>query len=465
MNPATRTETDILGSRKLPVDALHGINTLRGVENFPFSGRRLGDEPDYVVALAQTKLAAARANHALGLLTEENFAAIAAACDALARLECRDALMVDMLEGSGGTSTNMNVNEVLANLALGMLGKPAGCYDVIHPVDHLNRGQSASDVISTALKVTAFRKAGRICQALRTLAERFDVLAKREAETLQLARTCLQDAMPMTAGQRFAACSTLVRRLSCGVQEAQRSLVAVNLGGTAIGTGAGAAAGYRERAVAELAAITGIPLVSASDLVDSTQNMDIFVSLSASLRTATLSTGKIANDLMILSSGPCGGIGEVRLPEWQAGSSMMPGKVNPVMPIALQQVAFAVAGNDVAIGMAANHGHLECNSYVGLIAAKLLESLRLVEAGFTLFAERCIEGLSVDAQACEAHLHRSTALAPIVSPAIGYKATSELVRRSVESGQPLADLLVAEGVLSREEVMHLTLASVRHAGH
>lgn len=270
MSLELRTEADVLGRRELPADALYGINILRGVENFPLSGWLLADEPEYVLALAQTKLASARANHALGLLSDEVFRAASEACDAVIRGKGREALKVDMLEGSGGTSTNMNINEVLANLALCNLGRQPGQYDHVHPIDHLNCGQSTSDVIPTALKIASFRKVTRIVAKLKVLADRFEELAVREAQTLQLARACIQDALPMTAGQRFAASAALARRLAASLYSTQQGLLSINLGGTAIGTGCGASKGYRERATEELIVISNLSLVSAGDLIDST---------------------------------------------------------------------------------------------------------------------------------------------------------------------------------------------------
>lgn len=436
-------------------DALYGIHTWRAIRNFPISGVPLGSEVDYVVALASTKLAVAQANHALGLLSDGQFQALSAACREVMNGHHLDHFKVDVMEGSGGTSTNMNVNEVLANRALDLLGAARGEYAALHPNDHVNRSQSTSDVVPTAMKLATFRKLTVLEQRLEALAEVFKAKEQEFARTLRLGRTCLQDALPMTLGQAFGAYGELVRRQVEMLGRARATLLAVPLGGTGIGSGLGAPPGYRQKAVDALRHVTGIPFHSAGDLFDATQNLDVFARVSAELRTTALSIAKVANDLMILSSGPVGGMGEIRLPELQAGSSMMPGKINPVVPIAFCQVAFAVAGNDTCIAMAANQGHLEINNYEPLVAARLLESLRLLTSGVESLAETCVRGIAANEEACVAHLLGSSAIASALSPSLGYKRVSELVRTSRREGVAFLDLLERENVMPRADAIKL----------
>ncbi|MDB5362605.1 MAG: aspartate ammonia-lyase [Rhodospirillales bacterium] len=452
---AARVDSDMLGECVIDNASLYGIHTWRALGNFPISGVQLGTEVEYVAALATTKLAAAQANHALGLLSDHQFHALSAACREVMEGRHLDHFQVDVMEGSGGTSTNMNVNEVLANRALDLLGVARGDYTALHPNDHVNRSQSTSDVVPTAMKLATFRKLTGLERQLEELGEAFKAKGREFANVLRLGRTCLQDALPMTLGQAFGAYGELVRRQADMVGRTKTALLAVPLGGTGIGSGLGTLPGYREKAVAALREATGIPFHSADDLFDATQNMDVFARVSAELRTTALSIAKIATDLMILSSGPVGGMAEISLPEKQAGSSMMPGKVNPVVPIAFCQVAFAVAGNDACIAIAANQGHLEINNYEPLIAARLFESLRLLTNGVGTFTSACVRGIAANEETCAAHLLGSTAIASALSPSLGYKRVSELVRTSRREGITFLDLLERENVMPRAKAMAL----------
>ncbi|HKF74196.1 MAG TPA: aspartate ammonia-lyase [Stellaceae bacterium] len=450
---STRTESDSLGEVTLPADCLYGINTARGRENFAISHRTLRDEPAFIRALAQVKKAAALANLELGVLPQDIAKAIVAACDEILDGRHHEHFVIDMLEGSGGTSINMNANEVITNRALQISGDPPGAYRRIHPNDHVNMGQSTNDVVPTALKLAVYAKVGPLLHALDGLAAALSAKSIEFAGVLRLGRTCLQSAQPMTFGQAFGGYAAAVGRSRAMAATAASALLIVPLGGTAIGTGLGAALGYRDAVLRHLADGTGWTISGAADLFDGMQNADAFARLSSELRTAGDVIGKIASDLVILSSGPTGGIGEVVLPAVQAGSSIMPGKINPVLPIMMQQVAFGITGNDLAVSMAALQGQLEINHFEPIMASRLFESLDLLTNGTHLFTERCIDGLAPDRETTQRNLLESSALATIFLPTLGYEATTALVKQSLEQKRPLSALAVESGLLTESEVV------------
>lgn len=458
-----RQESDILGACDVDNTKLYGIHTLRALGNFSITGAPLGAEADFSVALATTKLAVAKANFALGLLPADIFNALEAACREMMAGQHLDHLVVDQCEGSGGTSTNMNINEVLTNRTLELLGQARGTYTAVSPHDHVNRSQSTSDVVQTAMRLAAYRKTTTLVTTLQQLADSLNAKAVAFAGILHLGRTCLQDALPMTLGQRFAAYAELVTRQIGILQHSQQQLLALPLGGTGIGSGLGAPAGYQALAIDAMCDITGLAFRSANNLFDTTQNMDAFSHLSGEIKTVALSIGKTSNDLMLLSSGPKGGMAEIALPERQAGSSMMPGKVNPVIPITFCQAAFIVAGNDVCISMAANQGHLENNSYESLIAARLFESFSVLTKATVLFRTLCIEGITANSALCETHLFESTAIASAFSATLGYKRVSELVRSSRKENISFIDILEREDVMKKEDAIKLIYAATNAA--
>ena len=448
-----RTETDLLGTAQLSSHCLYGINTVRARENFPVSGRTLADEPAFVRALARVKIAAAMANRELGTLLPEMADAIIAAGQEISEGRHHEYFVVDMLEGSGGTSMNMNTNEVIANRALQILGQSPGDYRHVHPNDHVNLGQSTNDVVPTALKLACYEEAEGLGAALGELAASLAAKSAEWADVLRLGRTCLQDAQPMTLGQAFGGYAAVVVRGRDKIAVAAGELLTVPLGGTAIGTGLGAADGYRAAALRHLAALTGWTVTGSADLFDGMQNADAFARFSAELRVTADIVGKLAADLVLLSSGPTGGLGELSLPSVQAGSSIMPGKVNPVIPMMMQQVAFAVGGNDQAVSMAALNGQLEINHFEPIMASRIFESLRLLTKGARLFAQRCIDGAHANRDEMLRNLMESSALATAFLPRLGYEMTSRLVKQSQAEKRPFIELVIDQGLLAQSDVM------------
>jgi aspartate ammonia-lyase len=448
----TRIEKDSLGQKELPAEALYGINTLRGLENFPLTGRTIATLPEFVAAMAIVKEAAAQANRDIGALSSDRADAIIAACEEIRAGKHDSQFVVDVLEGSGGTSSNMNANEVIANLAAKLAGRSVGEYAFIHPNDHVNLGQSTNDVLPTAMKLAIFRVSEGLATALTRLAEGFRDQKSRYAETPRLGRTCLQDAVPMTFGQTFGGYQAVIERHARHLDALRRHLLVVPLGGTAVGTGINSRAGYKQAVFRHLSVLVGDDVQPSGDAFDGMQNFDTCARLSAELRNAANSLWKIANDLIILSSGPGGGIGEIALPAVQAGSSIMPGKVNPVIPMAVCQVAFAIGGNDATIAMACQQGLLEINHYDLVVCDRLIDSVTLLERTATIFLDRCVRSLTVDEERCWANLVASSALATALVPELGYAEVAAIVRASVSEQRPFLDIAAERGLLRSDEV-------------
>lgn len=451
----SRIEEDLLGERELPADALYGIHTLRALENFPLTGRTIATLPEFVATMAMVKEAAARANQEIGALSTDQAKAIIQACQELRAGEYNAHLVVDVLEGSGGTSSNMNVNEVIANLAARLAGKPVGSYAFVHPNDHVNLGQSTNDVLPTAMRLAAFRVSEGTSPALMQLAGAFSDKKKEYCETLRLGRTCLQDAVPMLFGQTFGGYEAVVERHARHVEELRRQLLVVPLGGTAVGTGLNSRPGYKEAAFRQLSNLFGDEVKPAADPFDAMQNLDACARLSAELRNSANSLCKIANDLTVLSSGPGGAIGEIALPAIQAGSSIMPGKVNPVVPIAVCQAALAIAGNDAAIAMACQQGLLEINCYGMLVCDRLIDSITLLQRSTTIFFERCVRSLSVNEERCRHNLLASNALATALVPEFGYASVAAIVRTALNEHRSFLDIAIERGLLGQKDVHSL----------
>jgi aspartate ammonia-lyase len=456
-----RIETDALGDRVIPATALYGANTIRGEENFPFKGARFGDVATFVRAFAAIKKAAALTNVDLGTIDRNRGKAIAAAADEMHRGELSEHLVISLMEGSGGTSTNMNVNEVLANRALQLLGHSPGDYQHLHPNDHVNLGQSTNDVFPTALELACIEFCQPALDALTQVADALEMKSQEFDDVYRLGRTCLQDAQPMTLGQAFGGYSALVRRAGQRLAETRQKLLTLPLGGTAIGTGLGAAPGFRERVIERLAAITGFDVTPAENIFDAMQNLDETQRLSSDLNTAASGLARIARDFIILSSGPNGGLAEIALPAVQPGSSIMPGKVNPVIPMAVVQVSLAIAGNHVTISQAVQEGLLEINHYENIICTRMFDSFRLVTTGATIFAERCISGIEANRERCEANLMNSFALATILVPDLGYAAVSKLVKESISAKRPFLELAEERGLISKGDAMKAIKTAAR----
>ncbi|MEW1910911.1 aspartate ammonia-lyase [Kitasatospora sp. NPDC085895] len=447
-----RTEHDLIGDRDLPADAYIGIHTLRAVENFPLSGIPLSAHPELVCALASVKQAAALANRDLGVLDPERAGAIARACEEIREGALHDHFLVDVLQGGAGTSTNMNANEVVANRALDLLGAARGDYARLSPNGHVNLGQSTNDAYPTAVKTALYAAARGLNLAQGVLADTLADRAHAFADVVKLGRTQLQDAVPMTLGQEFAAFSLGVRDDTAAIEHAARALCEINMGGTAIGTGLNAHPGFAEACTGHLARVTGIPVRTARDLVEATQGVGAFIELSGALRRFALRLVKVCNDLRLLASGPQAGFAEIRLPELQAGSSIMPGKVNPVIPEAVTQVCFDAIGADATVAMAAQAGQLQLNAFEPLIAHALLTALRRTTAACRLLAERCVAGIEADAERTYAHASGSAVLATALNPVIGYRRSTELARRCVVERRTVRDLAAEARVLPSEQL-------------
>ncbi|UJX42587.1 aspartate ammonia-lyase [Desulfovibrio sp. JY] len=443
-----RQESDALGARQLPEGALYGIHTLRAIENFPVSETRLF--PEFIRAYAMVKAACAKANLDTGHLDPGKAGAIVAACDEVADGRHADQFLVDPYQGGAGTSTNMNVNEVVANRALQLLGHAPGEYDFLSPLGHVNLHQSTNDTYPTALKVAALWLLKDLEAATARLQEVFQEKEAAFAHVVKVGRTECMDAVPLTLGMEFGAFAEAISRDRWRIFKCRERIKQVSLGGTAVGTGLGAPREFIFRAAEHLRNLTGLPLSRAENLVDATANADPFVEVSGILSAYAANLLKISSDLRLLASGPATGIGEIRLPALQAGSSIMPGKVNPVIPECVGQVALRVAANHQALTLAAGLGQLQINQFLPLVTQSLLESLRLLRQASRIFADKCVAGITADEARCRELVEKSHALATVLVPALGYEAVSKLMAASEAKGVPLAEHLEAAGILSRD---------------
>lgn len=457
----TRTEIDSLGPRSLPQSCVFGVSTLRATENFRISGRTIGDEPEFIRALAHIKRAAACANRDLGVLDADIAHALISAADAIISGEHADAFPVNMLEGSGGTSINMNINEVLANLALDILGHDRGQYDVVSPNDHVNRGQSTNDVVPAAVKIAVHAKAQDLLASLSHLQSALAEKAVEFDDVLRIGRTCMQAAQPMRLGQAFGGYAASLGRLTEKLTLACDDLLTLPLGGTAIGTGLGAAPGFRKQVFNHLGQAIEKPVRPPDDAFDAMQNADTFARVSSEIRISAEVIGKIASDLIMLSAGANSGVGEVLLPTVQPGSSIMPGKINPVMPMMVQQVAFAVVGNDAAVSLAALNGQLEINHFEPIIASRMFDSIDLLTRSARLFADGCIAGLKANRAQSLKNLMDSSAMATIFVDRLGYASVAEIVKLALVEERPFVRLAIERGWLSEDEVIKILNDSTR----
>jgi aspartate ammonia-lyase len=437
----TREEADSLGPIEVPDERLYGAQTARAIQNFPVSGRSIAALPTLIRALAMVKIAAARANAAVGDLTYAKADAIIAAAQEVLAGQHHAEFAVDVFQGGAGTSTNMNMNEVLANRAEEILGGQRGQYRLLHPNDHVNKSQSTNDAYATAARLSVYLANAELKGALAALAEAFDAKAIAFAHIRKLGRTQMQDAVPMQLGQEFGAFATTIREDVQRLNEIERYLLEVNLGGTAIGTGVAASADYRQRVIRELREVTGLDIQPAENLIEATWDMGAFVLFAGMLKRVASKLSKIGNDLRLLSSGPRGGFGEIHLPPLQPGSSIMPGKVNPVAPELISQVAFFVYGVDTMVGMAAESGQLQLNFAEPLIVMALNDAISHLSKAIAAFRQRCIEGIEADPARCEDNLSRSTALATALVPVLGYEASAKLAKRALAEGRTIADLV------------------------
>jgi len=451
-----RKEKDLLGERDVPADALWGIYTERAVENFPLAHRPV--HPALIHAYGAVKLACARTNHELGAWDEPTFAAIQAACQEMMEGMLDAHVLVDALQGGAGTSTNMNVNEVLANRALQLLGRPLGDYEAVSPLDDINRHQSTNDTYPTALKVAAIGLLRELERQVIALLEEFQRKERAMADIVKVGRTQLQDAVLTTLGREMGAYAEAFARDRWRIYKCEERLRVVNLGGTAIGTGLGAPRLFIFRAVEHLRDVTSLGLARAENLVEATQNTDVFVEVSGILKALASNLLKIATDLRLLSSGPEAGFGEIRLPEKQAGSSIMPGKVNPVIPEAVSQAAIAVMANDQAIATACSMGNLELNAFMPLIADALLGSLSLLANACDIFRRHCVAGIEANEERCRRGVHGATAAVTALVERLGYEAAQAIATTARETGRSIRDVAIADGHLTAEEFDRLVSA-------
>jgi aspartate ammonia-lyase len=452
----TREERDLLGTRRVPEAARHGIHTERALENFALSGRPV--HPALARAYGDVKLACARANRALGIWLDEKADAIERACAELAAGDLAAHVVVDALQGGAGTSTNMNVNELLANRALELLGRPHGDYATISPLDDLNRHQSTNDTFPTALRVAAIRLVRELEQSVVALQNAFQAKEQEFARVVKVGRTELQDAVLVTLGREMGAYAEAVARDRWRIYKCEERLRVVNLGGTAVGTGLGAPRAFIFAATERLREATGIGFARAENLIEATQNADVFVEVSGILKACAVTLLKITGDLRLLASGPDAGLGEIKLPPRQAGSSIMPDKVNPVIPEAVAQAAMRVIGNDQSLTLAAASGSLELNPFLPLVADCLLESLELLARGCDLLARLCVEGITADEVRCRAGWEGSTATATALLPLLGHEEAQALASRAAASGRTIRDVALAEGLVTPEQFDALTSA-------
>ncbi len=449
MTQKFRTEKDSLGTYSVPENAWYGIQTARAVDNFPISGRRA--DADFIVAHTRIKRAAAVVNRDAGWLDAKVTGAIVDACDRLIAGEHHDQFVIDRFQAGAGTSHNMNTNEVLANLANVALGGKRGEYKPVHPNDHVNMGQSTNDTIPTAIRLAALAKLPRLLDALHVMASEFETLGEREARTVKSGRTHLQDAVPTTLGREFLAYAWILRRCAQSLRATQPLLCEIGLGGSAVGTGLNTAPGYTERAATLLAALTGEPIRAAGDMAAQMQSMHDLQQLSNAIRATALELTRIANDLRLLASGPRTGLAEIELPPVQPGSSIMPGKVNPVMCEMLNQVCHQVLGQDHAIAMMTQAGQLELNVMMPALGSALFDAMDWLTNAINAVAKRALKELRVDRDRCRDYAHASVGLATLLNLSIGYAAAAEVAKESIRTGRPVRELVAEKGLLQADE--------------
>ena len=457
--PSTfRVEHDFLGEKQIPAGAYWGVHTARALENFPISGTPLSAMPQLIRAFGYVKRATARANAELGALDEQRAAAIMSACAQLIAGRHHEQFVVDVIQGGAGTSTNMNANEVIANLALETLGHEKGRYDILHPNDHVNASQSTNDVYPTAVRLALWSGIDGLLDSMATLRRGFEAKAVEFADVLKIGRTQLQDAVPMTLGQEFSTYAVMIGEDEARLREARALIQEVNLGATAIGTGINAPDGYAELACKYLAEESGIPVVKSVNLVEATQDTGAFVQLSGVLKRVATKLSKTCNDLRLLSSGPQAGFGDIKLPPRQAGSSIMPGKVNPVIPEVMNQVAFEVIGNDVTVTMASEAGQLQLNAFEPIMGWSLFKSITHLSNACLTLNTHCVAGIEANRDLLARRVRESITLVTALNPIIGYEKAALIAKTAMATGAPIDAVAQELGILTREQVDALLVA-------
>ena len=448
---ATRLEHDLLGDLQIPTDAYWGVHTARAVENFPISGVSIGHYRSQVRALAEVKAAAARANFKLGVIPENIFKAIEQACRDVADGQLDDQFVVDAIQGGAGTSTNMNANEVIANRALEIAGHSKGDYQHIHPLNHVNASQSTNDVYPTAIKVALIYEIRTLLDEMERLRSAFLRKSEEFQNVIKMGRTQLQDAVPMTLGQEFATFAIMLREDQSRLNEIIPLLSELNLGGTAIGTSLNAPAGYPKLVCAELSTIVEHPFVVAENMIEATQDTGVFVSTSSVLKRIATKLSKISNDLRLLSSGPRAGFGEINLPPRQAGSSIMPGKVNPVIPEVVNQIAFTVIGNDLTVTLASEGGQLQLNAFEPIMSRALMMSITYLRRGCRVLTDYCVDGITANVDYLRSTVENSVGLVTALSPKLGYENSTKVAQHAQATGQSVRQAVMELGLMTEAE--------------
>lgn len=449
---AVRIESDLIGPREVPENALYGVQTLRGIENFEISKFHLCDYSAFIKGLAITKMAAARANHELGLLTDEQAKAIEQACQEILDGKHHEHFPVDMIQGGAGTTTNMNANEVIANRALEIMGHKRGEYIYCSPNDHVNCAQSTNDAYPCAIHIGMYFSHLRLVEHYKELIAAFRKKAEEFKDIIKMGRTQLEDAVPMTLGQTFSGFAAILTDELKHLDEAAADFLTVNMGATAIGTGICAEPGYAEKCVAQLAKITGWDIKLTDDLVGATSDTSCLVGYASALKRVAVKMNKICNDLRLLASGPRCGLGEFNLPAMQPGSSIMPGKVNPVIPEVMNQICYKVIGNELCVTMAGEAAQMELNAMEPVMAQCDFESVDLMINGFDTLRTRCVEGITANADKCRAYVHNSIGVVTALNPVIGYKNSTKIAKEAMETGRSVYDLVLEHGILTKEDL-------------
>lgn len=445
-----RIEQDFLGEKQIPIEAYYGIQTMRAVENFPITGYKLNKE--LIIAMAIVKKAAARANSDIGKLGVRLANVICQVADEIIEGKLHNQFIVDPIQGGAGTSINMNANEVIANRGLEILGKEKGEYSYLHPNTDVNMAQSTNDAFPTAIHLSTYKALESLLKTMREMREVFHKKAIEFDSVIKIGRTHLQDAVPIRMGQEFRAYTNPIERDIKRINAAKENLLEINMGATAVGTGLNADPRYIEKVVQYIAEISGIPVVPAKNLVDATQNTDCYTEISSALKICMINMSKIANDLRMMASGPRAGLFEITLPARQPGSSIMPGKVNPVMPEVLNQIAFQVIGNDHTISLASEAGQFELNVMEPVLVFNLLQSISIMNNGFKVFTDYCISGIKANEQILKRYVEQSVGLLTAVNPHIGYHVASKIARESIVDGKPIREICLKYDVLSEEEL-------------
>ena len=447
-----REESDLIGNKLIPKDALYGINTQRAIENFHISGKTMSEYPNLIKGFAIIKKAAAQANNSLGILTQEKTNAIIQACDEIHSGKFHDQFIIDMIQGGAGTSCNMCINEVISNRALQIMGKELGDYHYCSPYDDVNQSQSTNDTYPSACKLGIYLETSDLLKSIEKLIISFDKKKEEFKDILKIGRTQLQDAVPMTLGQTFGAYASSMKEELKLINEVSKKLLILNMGATAIGTGICSEPGYCGLVLENLRKNTGLNISISEDLIFATSDTSALVHYSGALKSLSLKLIKICNDLRLLSSGPRCGYGEINLPKAQPGSSIMPGKINPVIPEVVGQICYKVIGNDTTVMLGSENAQLELNVFEPVMVYSIFESIKLLINGINTLVDKCIMGIHVNVKECEQLVHKSTTLVTAFNPYIGYKESTKLSDECFETGKGIYDLILEKKILTKEQV-------------